>query len=324
MANASDANHASGSRTGAESLENGEAPWTQHLSAIFGDHRLDLSATDPAPAAVCPGERGLVRFWSIRHDRLRIIVEGPRLSRDRRAEILKTGSFLLLVVEAGAAEIELHNGTLRLTAGDATLVTAMEPFVFSSSAEFAGIWIELPIWWLIDLCQGRHMALRLRLAHERPTTSVLRTTIGLLLEDAQDPQAFDELIDLFGHVLARILVAAPLAAGHRERPSERIQRFIGQHYRQSGLTAADAARALGCSVSSIHKTCAAAGQTFGGRLLLWRLSVAAYRLARSNQSVSEIAFDCGFVSLPHFCRVFKSRYGFTPANSRRSLSFRSY
>ncbi|WP_412731034.1 helix-turn-helix transcriptional regulator [Dyella aluminiiresistens] len=77
-----------------------------------------------------------------------------------------------------------------------------------------------------------------------------------------------------------------------------------------------AARSLGCSLSTLHKTCAKHGVTFNQLLMETRLSVAAAMLGRSSDRISEIAYACGFTSLPHFCRQFKARYKVSPRQMR--------
>lgn len=231
--------------------------------------------------------------------------------------LLRAGGFLLLVVENGDAGLDLYNGPLALTAGDAVVLTALEPFVFSTPGSFSGVWIDVPVWWLIERCHGHMTGARRRMAADRAITVVLRDTISILLDAEHGAEETDDLVDLFGDVLARNLMAGAPDGVQPEGQISRIHRFVSSNFRTAGVSPRDAARELGCSVSSIHKSCASVGQTFGGLLTGWRLSVAAHRLSRMPQSVSEVAFDCGFISLPHFCRAFKSRYGVTPSSVRR-------
>ncbi|WP_342729314.1 helix-turn-helix transcriptional regulator [Bradyrhizobium sp. B097] len=70
---------------------------------------------------------------------------------------------------------------------------------------------------------------------------------------------------------------------------------------------------------TIQKTCADNGTTFGKLLMEIRLSLAARRLSLGEERISEIAYSCGFASLPHFSRVFKSRFGVAPRVYRANL-----
>jgi AraC-like DNA-binding protein len=47
-----------------------------------------------------------------------------------------------------------------------------------------------------------------------------------------------------------------------------------------------------------------------------RLEHARMLLQHSHKNVSEVAMDCGFENIPHFIRIFKQKYGFTPNTVR--------
>jgi AraC-like DNA-binding protein len=193
----------------------------------------------------------------------------------------------------------------------------MEPFVVTTGDGFAGVWAEIPNWWIMELCQGQVSGAGQRMDGRRGATIVLRTTLSILLEDERGPDETNDLVDLFGAVLARNLLAGDMGAAAQEGQADRVSRFVSANYRTPGLSPRDAARDLGCSVSSIHKCCASVGWTFGGLVTSMRLSVAAYRLSRIPQSISEVAFDCGFASLSHFCHAFKAYYGVTASSVRK-------
>jgi AraC family transcriptional regulator, exoenzyme S synthesis regulatory protein ExsA len=58
------------------------------------------------------------------------------------------------------------------------------------------------------------------------------------------------------------------------------------------------------------------GAAPGRWLLHRRLEHAATLLAKTNQSVTEIAYDCGFEDNSHFCRAFKAQHGCSPTVHR--------
>jgi len=234
-----------------------------------------------------------------------------------RLNLLRAGCFLLLLIDEGDAAVELQSASITLTKGDALLLTAMEPFAFSTGGAFLGIWVEIPVWWLIELCRGGVIGARRRLDGRLGTTAVLRETLSILLGEDRGGEEANNLVDLFGDVLARNLLIAARGEWAYEGQIDRINRFIADNYRTPGLSPRDAGRALGCSLSSIHKCCASAGWTFGGMLTSMRLSVAAHRLSRGYLGVSAVAFDCGFSSLTHFCHAFKARYGVTASSVRK-------
>jgi AraC-like DNA-binding protein len=275
------------------------------------------------------GQRGLVKFWRVRHGAQKVVVRGSaggpdemrslvrRFGPEKVLNLVRSGCLLLLVVNEGSAKLDLYTGSVVLGPGDALVVTAMEPFVFSTPGAFAAVWVELPVWWVIELCRGKMYGARRRMDGSRGTTAVLRGALNTLLEDGRDARETDQLVDLFGDVLARCLIIEVADDAELPGPIDRINHFISVNFRTPGLAPADAARALGCSLSSLHKSCAAVGSTFGNMLASMRLSVAAYKLSRTFESISAIAYDCGFSSLPHFCHAFKARYGVTASSLRR-------
>ena len=63
-------------------------------------------------------------------------------------------------------------------------------------------------------------------------------------------------------------------------------------------------------------------EAFGSELVLLgaadddALAAAADRLVRSGQQITAIAVDCGFASLSYFGKVFRQKFGCTPAQFR--------
>jgi AraC-like DNA-binding protein len=283
--------------------------WAETLATIFGPHTLEAAAQCSGTGDVASGGGGLLRYWRMAHGPLRLVAGREKRSRDT----LKTGTFLLLIVEQGEAEVEFFSHAVHLQAGDALLLTAIEPLVFSTSSPFAGAWIELPIWWLVELFGGGLVGARSKLDGGLVSTRTLLSVFEQLRGREVDDR---DVVDLFGDVLKRCLLIAGRGTEEEAGQIRRIAIFIAGNYRQEGLSPSDAALALGCSVSSIHKCCAAAGSTFGTMLASMRLSVAAYRLARDPHRISDIAFDCGFASVSHFCHAFKAYHGVTPKSMR--------
>jgi AraC-like DNA-binding protein len=63
----------------------------------------------------------------------------------------------------------------------------------------------------------------------------------------------------------------------------------------------------------------ATGLTFTDYLARTRIERAKNLLLNPNVRVSEVAYDCGFISLTHFNRIFKRVEGKSPTNYRRTL-----
>ncbi len=73
----------------------------------------------------------------------------------------------------------------------------------------------------------------------------------------------------------------------------------------------------GLSAFHLHRVfSAAAGETPKQFTLRLRLARAAAMLLTSDDSVLDIALDCGFQSHEAFCRAFRKRFGMTPSDYR--------
>jgi AraC family transcriptional regulator, exoenzyme S synthesis regulatory protein ExsA len=64
--------------------------------------------------------------------------------------------------------------------------------------------------------------------------------------------------------------------------------------------------------------------TPGKWLLEKRLNHAKLILSRTDKTISEVMFDCGFENLSHFSRAFKAYFGNTPASVRQKKSAELY
>ncbi len=79
------------------------------------------------------------------------------------------------------------------------------------------------------------------------------------------------------------------------------------------------ADALAMSRATLYRKCEEAfGVTPKECLWTFRLLQAGHLLRETDGTVSEVAYACGFKTVPHFTRRFKERFGTTPAAYRRS------
>lgn len=61
------------------------------------------------------------------------------------------------------------------------------------------------------------------------------------------------------------------------------------------------------------------GQTFTGFINSLRLEKAAHLLTSTMDSACDIAYDCGFSSIPYFHRLFSLHYGMSPCSYRKKI-----
>jgi AraC-like DNA-binding protein len=158
-----------------------------------------------------------------------------------------------------------------------------------------------------------------------PATSLLLRVAGSLCHDTEEQSS-----SLPPHFLGGFLsMLAGTLESQRQAPTglqrlppvhlPRIKAHLREHLRQPGLTVDSVARALGLSVSQVHRVFAHEGCTVSEWLWRERLEGCAGELAHASEArrtVGEIALSWGFNDLSHFSYAFKKRYGMSPKEWR--------
>jgi AraC-like DNA-binding protein len=103
-----------------------------------------------------------------------------------------------------------------------------------------------------------------------------------------------------------------------ERPQIRKARaIVEERFREPELRLSDAAVAAGISVAHFsHVFHKETGVPFSSYVQSRRIEEAKRLLAETDQTITEICFECGFNSLTHFNRVFRRGEGCSPRQYR--------
>lgn len=132
----------------------------------------------------------------------------------------------------------------------------------------------------------------------------------------------DLLVENVCNLLALATAPAELGRESAELPTETLLVFCRKNLFRPDLSPPMAAFHLRISVRTIHLRFQRMGTTFGAWVLAERLEACRRALENTmlaRQSISEIAFDCGFRELSHFSKAFKMRYGVSPRSYRASM-----
>lgn len=129
-----------------------------------------------------------------------------------------------------------------------------------------------------------------------------------------------------GVMIARLARLALFEHGNHEarRSShevmrERIDGYLDMHLRRFDLSIDTVASGLNCSKRYLHKVFLHSGCTLSEYILNRRLEACRKDLidpTKAGESVTDIAYACGFSSLAYFSRVFKNTYGESPSSYR--------
>ncbi|WP_172318387.1 AraC-like ligand-binding domain-containing protein [Paraburkholderia solitsugae] len=113
----------------------------------------------------------------------------------------------------------------------------------------------------------------------------------------------------------------PRSTIHRSALRHRAKAFIDEHLSDPDLTLGDVAAALGISTRYVGGLLVEGGIAYRQYVLDQRLARCARDLIdprMGQQSVTCIAFSCGFNDGAHFSRAFKAAYGMSPRDYRAS------
>lgn len=133
-------------------------------------------------------------------------------------------------------------------------------------------------------------------------------------------EAMVRLLEIFAKHLS-VMANQILVEQQNEEPPmvSRAKSFIREHQAES-LSLDQMAKSLNVSTFYFCKLFKkATGLTFTDYLARTRVERAKNLLLNPNVRVSEVAYDCGFISLTHFNRIFKRVVGKSPTEYRRTL-----
>ncbi|WP_457391063.1 helix-turn-helix domain-containing protein [Roseateles sp. P5_E1] len=222
----------------------------------------------------------------------------------------------IIFLRSGKLTVAQHGHQRRLMAGDIFVACGWQPMALAGSGKVDMLVITSPGWWAMQrFLDGYQMLPDLYISKEYFAAPIIADLAQLILDlDEGDtltiPQALTMLADLLRTALAAGTKAESVMPRARGRMGE-VLWFIAQNLEQRGLSAADAAKNLKCSVRTIYNTCAAHGTSFSALVTETRLVSAQYQLIRTRDRISQVAYEVGFSSLSHFSRLFRARFGVT-------------
>jgi AraC family transcriptional activator of tynA and feaB len=220
-----------------------------------------------------------------------------------------------------------HRGPQEMWPCDVLMMDSEYPSKFEVRNSFVGINVSFSESWLRRWLPDPSVLTAQRIPGNSHWGRALSAYLGELSPDlaAAPPLPLSVIADQIGSLLA---ITAGEVGGKTiaNTPAvrslcERINDCVLQRSMEWELTAADVAASIGISVRTLHRTLAAADQTFGGALIRERARVALRMLsspAFRQVTTAEIGRRAGFPSPSHFARVIRDRTGRTPLQLRRT------
>jgi len=133
-------------------------------------------------------------------------------------------------------------------------------------------------------------------------------------------EAMVRLLEIFAKHLSAMANQILVERQNEDPPLiSKAKSFIGEHQTES-ISLDQMAKVLNVSTFYFCKMFKkATGLTFTSYLSRTRIERAKNLLLNPNIRVSEVAYDCGFISLTHFNRIFKRVTGKSPTDYRHTL-----
>ena len=125
-------------------------------------------------------------------------------------------------------------------------------------------------------------------------------------------------LDVLNDALERSLKGFPIEEGINRPYKDKIISMLRSDLKAK-WTVEKVCQELFISKATMYRILKNSGVSFSNILTNERLDAAKRLLANTNASADKVAYECGFQSLSYFGKQFRSRFGVTPSQYRKSL-----
>lgn len=173
----------------------------------------------------------------------------------------------------------------------------------------------------IDLVMAKNLAVKnpvypLVLAYVKELASIMSK-----LPHQSIGKIADNLLDLLAAMVSEALQdSAGLITDHRLANLLRIKAYVAENLFSSDLTPTSVANSLGISARYINQLLSVEDTSLSRYIWKQRLEQAERFLrdtSLSSQTISTLAFGCGFNDMAHFSKSFRKHYNHSPSEYRR-------
>jgi AraC family transcriptional regulator, positive regulator of tynA and feaB len=279
---------------------------------------IDREAFEARVSCASLGEIGIVETWSL-----------PAVIEHLQRHVVRTSDrqFYLLMPTKGQVALSHCGRQTTLLEGDMALLDSAAPYRISFTQSNVALGLRISP----DALRA-HMPASERLCGLRVRgDSGLGTLASGMLRGIWTQVLSGVPADLRPVITRSLLqvVSAAYAMEYRTEVEEssvpaarrmQIKRYIEAHLRDSGLNTNAIASSLGLSPRYLRFLFAAEGESVSSYIQRRRLEECARQLSDCmwrGRSITQIAFDWGFASMPHFTRAFREVFGVTPTAYRR-------
>lgn len=224
------------------------------------------------------------------------------------------------VMRQAGREVHLHPG-------DFTLLASTLPYQMLFERANRMLALALPAALLQRQLASPEGALAVRMGSEDNLSRMLFDLVSGLWRECAAPgiegvggSLSAALLQMIGGAYIRLSAAGSQGSLALDNRRFQVLGYIENHLRDSNLTPASIAAQFKSSARSVHMLFAGGPETLSRYILRRRLEESARALtnpAQRARTISDVAFDHGFSSSAHFCKVFREHFDLTPTQYRR-------
>lgn len=299
------------------------ALWRQINLDYFGNLEVECLSEGALDAEMSMFEVGPLRLF-------RIEAPAHLIRRTARCGDLPCDEMYKLVLQLqGHSDIVQRDANSHLQPGDWSLYDPRVPYSITNHERASLLAVQIPRALLksfkvpsLHTCQA-----------QADNVVGLHAVLGSFLRSLSEQLV--TLSDGVGQPLSETLVGlvATTLAAYRQDSAEpavlpavlktRVKQYVQTHLGEADLTLDRIASDMRCSKRYLHRVFEDEGcslERYIWQQRLERCEAALRSPGAARRSVSEIAYQWGFNSSAHFCRLFKSQYGASPTAFRRQAA----
>jgi AraC-like DNA-binding protein len=233
--------------------------------------------------------------------------------------------FVLIRMRTGQGLLRHRGGETALGPDECVLVDGREPYDLQVGAGSRSVCLHVPVDWVEGYLPDPKLAIGVPLGSLEPWVTMLREVIDAIHADngASSPPLIARSLCTALALCADAIEVHSTA--HSRATFQSLQRTLAELAPTSHVTSAEIAQAHGISRRYLHAIYAANGTSCNRELIRVRLE-RAHRLLREpsvrDQSIEDIAWQCGFADAGHFRRRFRAQFGVSPSAVRKSAGGR--
>lgn len=299
----------------------GQLSWDDIVSANIG------SVVHTEPVGSEDGFQGTMSEWQL--GQLQFVFAKVRGASVRGIhsddpDLRKRGLMWLSFCLAGKVEYDFPDGGGVIARQQFASINNTQPYALTFSPNTDVMWVRLPTAYLEPLIGEQRMSV---FQGNKGIGHVAFQALTCILSQAGhiDTQYCDSVVNgALNFIVAAIRDQTPngphLGSLHRGSALRRLKGYLANNITDDNLSPQSVADALGMSTRYINKLFEDDGTSLMRWILQQRLAMAAAQLVRDTplrQSISDIAFACGFKNLSHFSRAFHERYGCSASQFRK-------